>query len=539
MRWLTASTCLALLLAAWLLNQSAVHWGGNLADGFLFGYSGWQIRHGARPYADLWDNKPPGIWWTAAAAQALLGDERTSELAAAAVATAVTLISFVWLARLLYGPAVLLPAVLVAAGLLTHVRYECGAFRTETFVTACECTLVAFYVHWLRSPHPRWLLLAGLAAGTGPWFKQSGIAAASVCGLHLLWMLARRRASVRSVACFLAGCAAPSAVAVVVLAMQGVVSEWWYAVVGFNRLYFEVRDAAWLPSLRTWRYLEQPLAPLMSFALLALVGLLMMLGPHRNPERSRADRPTGFMLIPVWTIAAGYLVAVSGGVLAYHLSPLLPPLTLAALAVIGNAGEAPFSQVILRRPSTAVLFALLAGVSIDALRDSISLARTAWNARSPGLSLEWRDPPEFVEQAAYIRAHTGPSDTIYVWGWDPGLYRYAQRRCCSRFATLEKVSQVAPRGEFLLEAAVFDIQTRRPAMFIISAGDHDRLPQGRTRDFADWLAANYEITTEIRGMRMLCVLRATQRNGSAPAVHLLSRLPPRLSGPFERLAWQF
>ncbi|TWT42037.1 hypothetical protein RAS1_31640 [Phycisphaerae bacterium RAS1] len=512
MRLLARSAVFALMLAAVAVSQSAVHWGENPSDSYLFGYSGWQILHGARPYADVWDNKPPGIWWLAAGAMALTGESRFGEIAVSAAALTVTLAALVAIARSLYGRAVTLPAVLIGAALLTHLRYECGAFRTETFVTACECALVAAYLRWRRGNGTAWLVLAGLAAGGGPWFKQSGVAAAAACGMHLLWLSVRGQARWRDAGIFAAAAGLPSLCAVGVLTCQGVLGEWWYAVVEFNRLYFEVRDAAWMPSLRMWRFFEQPLTPLAGVGLLALAGAVLHVlrvracSDHADSSQSGGGRPKDFIVVPLWLVLSVYLILVSGGVLAYHLAPLLPPLALLALSAVGRlAGGGSLARAIVRRPSAAIVVALLAGICINVYSDSLSFARKAWSTKTHWYSPGWAQPPEFVEQAEVIRSMTTASDTIYVWGWDPGLYRFTLRRCCSRHATLEKVSQIAPRGGFILSAAVGDIRARRPAVVAMSAADHEQLRCGATAEFASWLAANYELAAEVRGMRILRV----------------------------------
>jgi len=71
--------------------------------------------------------------------------------------------------------------------LLTHLHYECGGNRTETFVVPCEILAVLSYLRWQRAGRLPWLAFAGLFAGAAPLFKQSGLAALGACALHLLW----------------------------------------------------------------------------------------------------------------------------------------------------------------------------------------------------------------------------------------------------------------------------------------------------------------------------------------------------------------
>lgn len=105
----------------------------------------------------------------------------------------VILAAFAALARTAFHPSIWPLAVLTAGVLLCHPRYECGANRTETFVVAAELTAVLGYVRWLHGGRTAWLVLGGLAAGAAPWFKQSGLAAAAACALHLAYVQLRAR----------------------------------------------------------------------------------------------------------------------------------------------------------------------------------------------------------------------------------------------------------------------------------------------------------------------------------------------------------
>ena len=45
------------------VSQLAAHLRLDVVDDQMFGYYGWRIAHGATVYHDVWDNKPPGIYW--------------------------------------------------------------------------------------------------------------------------------------------------------------------------------------------------------------------------------------------------------------------------------------------------------------------------------------------------------------------------------------------------------------------------------------------------------------------------------------------
>jgi hypothetical protein len=107
-------------------------------------------------------------------------------------------------------------------------------------------------------------------------------------------------------------------------------------------------------------------------------------------------------------------------------------------------------------------------------------------------------------QGAEIARRTTPDQAIYVWGWSPGTYRYAQRRAASRYATLEKRGQVGEWARFILDGAEADIRRAPPALFIISTGDYAALRAAAAESsFARWVCAAYEPATHVSGMELL------------------------------------
>jgi hypothetical protein len=533
--------CAALLLTALVINQSAVHWRDNRADDHLFVYGGWRILHGDRPYANVWDNKPPCMWWVNALALGIGGEGLLPPIVAAAAAQLLRGAAFVFAARLAFGPGMIVPAALLAAAALTHLRYECGGNRAETYVAALEVGGVAMYLHWLRRGALGWLLAAALVLGTAPWFKQNGIGAGVACGVHLLAALVTRRLAApggTALMVYGVGVCLPGLIVVAALTAQGVLAPAWEALVTFNGYYFRVGDASWtnvVPRARRYLSMLQPVAPVLWLALLGVVsGLALFLreafrvapagyGPKHDPLRRcraasatvpedagpaapwRADagpdaRLPVASLASLWLVADIYLACVGAGRQNYHLSPVLTPLALLALYPIGVwlRGE-PLRFRILQAPSTAALLVLYAAASASLVGGSLEEARRCWRKKPVWYALETRPTDDEELRGAAIRAWTKRSDKVYVWGWSPGTYRFAYRKCPSRFATLEAVSHIAPYGEFLVHGAIRDLHADPPAVFVISPGDYEGLSPG----MAEWLSERYLLRDTIAGMHLL------------------------------------
>ena len=505
-----------ILLPAILINQTAVHWRGNIVDSDLFAYYGWCVAQGARPYVDIWDNKPPGIWWANAAAIRLLGPGAGADLLLGSTALLLTLAGFVAIAQHAFHRSLALPATLVGAVLLTHLHWECGSNRTETFVVACETLAMLGYLRWLRSRRRPWLLLAGLAAGAAPLFKQSGLAVALAMAIHLAWLQWRTRSRGRGATGHLrgwtpwliagAGLIVPSAVAAAVLAWNGALGEAIFAVGAFNRAYFAIGDATWVHCAGALRAFWPTLAP--SSGVLAIVALGLASGGYLRlrPGRKPTGRPArpGVGLFVLWCVLAVYLACVGPGRRSHHLMPALPALALLTLYPLHLlAHRHGLWRRLIARPGVVCALVLWGWVLGVAGVDDLTEAFRCWQTKPHWYSLGRTRPNECEQHAAELIHLTRPGDTIYVWGWSPGTYRCACRRPASRFATLEKCGQVGGYAQFILEGAMADIRRQPPAAFVISTSDYALVDADAPSEFGAWVRAHYRPVGTVAGMRIL------------------------------------
>lgn len=514
------------LTGATVINQSAVHWRSNNADSDLFAYYGWCVARGARPYLDVWDNKPPGMWWVHAAAVRLCGAGAASELLAGSAGLAIALTAFVGIARTAYHRSVVVPAAVVAAVLLTELRFECGANRTETWVAACESAAILGYLRWLRRRRWGWLFAGGLAAGAAPLFKQSGLAAAAACALHLAWVQRQTRATQagRSPASpYLrgwkpwvvggAGLAALPLAAVVALAWQGALGEAVNAVAVFNRAYFAVGDATWWRMDRVWPVYRPVLGLLAPVCGIVAIGLGC--GAYMRFRRWRKTAGTGGAkmgrvprrgvgLMVLWLLLAAYLAFAGPGRRGHHFMPALPALGLLVLYPVHLlAARRGLRAMLTARPSAVAGVVAGGYVLVLLLAGSLAEAGRCWLVKPHWYALHRTQPSACERQAAEIAKLTQPGDAIYVWGWSPGTYRYACRRPASRYATFEKLGQVGKHADFILERAQDDIRRSRPEVIAIAPEDYEQLARPPAGEFGAWLRREYETVTTVEGMHVL------------------------------------
>jgi hypothetical protein len=548
----TWAVCGVLIGVAVVLNQSAVHWRANVVDSHLFAYHGWCVAQGARPYLDIWDNKPPGIWWANAAGFRLCGEGMGGELLICSVALTISLVAFVGMARFAYHPSLTVPAAATGCVLLTHLVYECGANRTETFVVACESLAMLGYLRWWRFGNLHALALGGLAAGAAPFFKQSGLAVGAACALHLAWTQLR---AARTGRLLMAGAepgryatagtepgrykpwgvaagmfAVVPAYVTTVLAAQGALGAAWYALGPFNQAYFAVGDATWVALGRAIGIYWEVLTPLAGLLALAAAGLLWSLwsrwhAPRRQngtslgtptapvageapalplPGAGPSARRTGVVVIWLWFLLGAYLACVGPGRRGHHLMPVLPALGLLALYPLHKLmGAQGLARRVAAHPAAAAALVLYGYVLAQLAAANAPQLANSWKEKTHWYAWSYATPRDYQRQAAEVRRLTRPDEPIYVWGWSPGTYRYAYRPAASRFATLEKLGQVGVHARFILDAAMADVRRAAPKVLLFSAGDLHGVLAEPISPFGAWLAEHYHDQGVIGGMHVL------------------------------------
>ena len=147
------------------LSQFIAYWRTDVVDDQMFGYFGWRIADGATVYVDVWDNKPPGIYWINAVGMLVGGGSYFGVIAMCVVALVAAHTCFFCIGASLYYRGAATFATVLLCFYLTHGYYTGGTNRTETFLVACELGAVLFYMRgWARDRWWKWYA-AGILCG--------------------------------------------------------------------------------------------------------------------------------------------------------------------------------------------------------------------------------------------------------------------------------------------------------------------------------------------------------------------------------------
>jgi 4-amino-4-deoxy-L-arabinose transferase-like glycosyltransferase len=441
------------------------------------------MARGQRLYRDVWEQRPPGIYWTYLAAFRVFGWTPAAvawlDLGAACATTAMLFL----LGRRLANAATGAAAAAIYA-VLTHPAwlFGHGGFLErsvcETFTPLCVATAAYGAARFRDRDRVAWMVLCGLCAGAAVVYKPNA-------GLYfpavLLWLgLYRRDASfaptVRGAVVAIAASAVVPLLAALWLWRLDLLHDAKVAVLDFNRYYvsqgFSVAGYALDFSKAVWlRIKTDPLW------LAGAAGAVVAVYEY---ARTRFLPPAAGLAV-AWGGAGALVIIVNGAWLfnSYFVQVFAPLSLLSAWLLTDVSRRSAAHRVAVA--GTVVLMAVLlvtrnyparvlhyARADLAALRSHISEAdyqeryfggyanRRGYSARAN------------AELAGYIQDHTRPDDRIFLFGINgAGVYFLADRLTAHRFLRVNFFIQTTfPDPAFRLESVVEDLEGRRPRYVI-------------------------------------------------------------------------
>jgi len=480
-------------------------------DSFLYAYYAKRMLAGQRLYADLWDNKPPGVFW-ADALGLLISGGRFFGIAIVCSAAAVgSAVMFFLTARRLYGVRVAAIGVVMASLYLFLRDYHVGSNRPSTFYVFFELCVMALYVHAIarQDRRLRLLFIAGLCAVAAIMCHQTAFSAAATIAVHQVYLTLsgkqKTRDLLRHAASLLAGCGMGVIAVVLMLWSTSDFSYAWHGIVTSNLGYF-VRPGKsdLLPEMFQWedhlRVLGLPLI-LAAGALLYEVGRRVRPGDFevaKHGSSSGGNVPGVFALVVTWFPIAVYLALVGPSKRMMYFGVALAPLVLLAThgvwLLMRERGNGP-------RPRFSVIVAVLwfGFMMVPGVRHQWDGAQTAYVQR-----FDDRSVPRHQFIVETIHRYTGPDDSIYMWGYLPAAYWYADRPLAQRYIVTTLIDQWLGRAQPYVDAVISDLRRDPPKAIVLDRGELRTIeapPENhpiRYGDFGRWLREHYFIPDDCK-----------------------------------------
>ncbi len=462
-----------------------------------YAYAGQLILQGVPPYKFAYNMKLPGTYVSYAVSMLLFGQTIAGvRLGLLLVNACTTLLLFLLGTRLL-GP---LP------GLATAAAYACLSLSTEMlgifghathFVLLPASAGLLTFLAAVDSGRIATFLWSGLCFGVAVLMKQPGLVFPLLALSWLAWARLAPEARdirrlLREAMALSIGTVVPLAATTIVLAISGVFDTFWFWTVEYAREY-----ATALPLSQGLVHLEGAISRIVPqawlFWSLAALGLVMLASP-RSGIRDR--------LFLVAFLAFSFLGVLPGLYFREHYFILILP----AVSLLAGAAFREFERLAPRAvPREVILPMLLAGLTL-ASAQSIYAQRDVYFRMSPeqvSRSLYGLNPfPESFEVARYIKSHTGPDDSIAVFGSEPQIFFYSTRRSATGHIYMYGLMERHPFARKMQEEMIREVEGSRPAYVVwvktptswLESRDSERLLfhwAGR------YISANYEIVGQL------------------------------------------
>ena len=401
-------------------------------DAGVFFYTAQRLLEGGMPYRDVWDHKPPGVYFVSALGLALGGTvgvwlvQIAFLVAAAAVGHRVLSREF--------GPA---PALVGSVAWLVAVprlflEYGQAQFA-EFFALPLQFGALLLYAPSLAIRRAVAIgLLGGLAVLLKPTLAGLWIA------MVVVLLVTRRSAAPRPIAAIAAGGIVPVALVGAWALVRGALPDMVDQVLVYNSVYSSYSSAAErIGAIAIGLRLTLP----SGLALIAVASWIYLVAARRWAPPLLAVALVAFPLeLALSALGRGY---------HYYFLPWLP-----AMAVLVSCAA---SELLSRVPVRAARLVLTVAVVLMCAQPALLVARLA----------TLNDDGRIRAAAAYVAANTQPGDTVLVWGSSTEILYLSGRRAPTRY--VYQYGPLATRGYATVarvDELLADLERARPVMII-------------------------------------------------------------------------
>lgn len=472
------------LLALWMLRIPSVVQ-PMASDQGLYAYAGVRLLEGDAPYAGAWDQKPPGIHVVYAALWALWPDESVvagADLMAAAVVALLLIV--IGRRRLTEGIGCGAAAAFLFFG-NPALTYRVGGIfaraQCETFIALVLAAALALAAAPRRTRTH--LIAIGVLLGAAFWLKYNA-APYALTVLVALWAwrddgLAPGRTWIEEVVAVGVAGLATVLVPLGLMAVAGATTDLYLATITYNAQY-SGETYAGLGGLLQYAA-TFPIDRARNDALWFVGALGMVLTLGHLLRGMAPEWRAGALVCAAWLLGAWLSILINGGRgLPQYFVQAYPALALAAavgLAPVVNAARARHVALAVAVMGVVTYGAHRAsdfrGLAESLRADWAALTgqtpRAEYLARFGGRPSDKYVAGAIADLATLVRTTTAPSDTIYVFGWAPGVPVLTDRRSASRFHWSQPVLREfeAGRPGYGSEGLAADLLRERPALIAL------------------------------------------------------------------------
>jgi 4-amino-4-deoxy-L-arabinose transferase-like glycosyltransferase len=460
-----------------------------------------EMLHGRVLYRDVVDHKPPLIYLTYAATQALGGPRHGM------LFQHLLTIAFVWATALLLGRIAqrvsrravdddvpFVAALLFIVFTTTLLDFDALAANCELYMLLPLTASVLLYLRAFERARTPDLLGAGVLVGVAALYKYQAAVQLPLYLGHLA--IVHRRRAVRLLGGWGAvglGVVVPLGLSLWAVKRAGALDGalFWFS---FNAAY--IRQGLRLSELGAR-------AARVSYGVLPAI-FIWVLGIRAVAVgwRRRGEDPLGLFMVG-WCAMSALAVTAGGRFFGHYFHQMTAPLA------------------VLAAPEAARLWRSRRGFGLAALGLPAAVFLVIGLLRVPAAKAVGVSAPDYEAIAGFVRAHSAPTDPLVVWGNLPVLYFEADRPLGSRFVFSNYLTGLSPATRTQSdpgadasanvvaeswEMFVTDLNSRLPEIFVDTSpgnlGAYGKFPLSRFPRLQAIVDRNYAPIGEVGGARI-------------------------------------
>jgi hypothetical protein len=458
-------------------------------DSGVFLYMGWRLLNGDIPYRDIWDHKPPLIYFVDALGLILTPDSLWGVWLLQFIFIFFTLFLIYKLLDREFGLyAALAGTITLTSGLLTIL--EKGNV-TEEYALVFQVLCFWFFIETWRKDFPlRASFWIGLLGGLAFNFKQTTIGIWITYGLFLLAIrLFQRKFPFKDLLALFTGWLIPSIVLIAYLASQNAFMDYWEQAFLYNLIYIGKHEGLrrLIPVfLKGFVYLRNGWVLYLSvLSWLAGVGYLWF------KRKNFADMPALILIALVNLPIEVFLITISGrSILHYYLTPL------PVMAIL--AGTLVYTLPFLLNKISSLRFQTIQKWLPGTIL-AVVLVVQFWQIKNYPDYVQKLKDNDYAPVIDYVAEHTDPSDKVLLIGAESVVNFLTRREAPTRYVYQYPLALLGRRPMF---EEYFDQILENKPLLIIDTRGRTRLDeklytplQKRSqivRDGVKYLGENYE-----------------------------------------------
>ncbi|WKZ40733.1 MAG: glycosyltransferase family 39 protein [Anaerolineales bacterium] len=438
-----------------LLPTSPLNMPLTFRDSGVFLYFGWRILNGELPYRDIWDHKPPVIFYINALGLALTDNSRWGVWIIELVALSIAAWIGFQLVKSLFGLSPAISSLLL--WLLSLVPLLQGGNFTTEYTLPLQFAALWLAYHINASRRSNWMyFLLGLTGAITFFTKQTavGIWIAIVLYLTIQRLFTKQiRQWFHEIVIIAFGGLAFTTFVIVFFYIQGALPQFWSAAFEYNFVYSTRIDGGLATALDTISKGVRPLTRtgLLQFSILGfIVAIALILLRKKSAKDTLPLLAIGLVDLPIEL----YLIGMPSRTFPHYYMTMLPVLAL-------FAGLALWAFI-----------KLMANWHIPNIATGILILGMAsyltWNSFYIYMDqlYTYRKLTKNETIIEYIKETTSPDDTVLLWGAEASVNYFAERKSPTRFVYQYPLHQTGYVNDEMINEFLDDIIKKSPELII-------------------------------------------------------------------------